>query len=390
VNNRVFSEEVRAAKDWITASGIQNAEGQEKGGFNSWFDLDSGKYSYVYSEITGYGITALMFLKELFEGDFVKRAEWAADWLMTRAAHPSGGVRTRYYLTEMKDSENYSFESDNFFAFDCGMVLYGLVNLYKVNKDEKVLKFAVRLADLMIGDMRKPDGMFYAVYNPGTGKKEDTDWKWSSQSGSYHAKLAMGFIDLFEVTGKKLYKDVVTPLCERSLLLQEESGRFVTSRRDNSTHLHPNAYSAEGLLYAGLFLGREDFIVSASKAVKWALDNRMADGGVPKFFDGAVFSRYCRTDILSQVLRLGSFMVELGALDKGYRPALTKLRSRLEGFQIKDEAAQNGGFYYGYTLEGKEPRHVNSWCGMFALQGLYASENGAAGKKGLDKLRCFI
>jgi len=386
----VSGGEILLAQDWLMCSGIQDLKGREAGGFNAWFDLRSGQYPYVYSEITGYGITSLLFLKGFFDEDFVERAILAADWLRDKAEHKLGGVRTRHYHQDMSESDRYSFESENIYAFDNGMVLYGLINLFKKCGDRQYLEFSKRIADLLIEKMRRDDGLFCAVYNHKTGEKTDHTWKWSTQSGSYHAKLALGFTDLYDVTKDNVYRDAVLTLCRKSLDFQEPDGRFITSRADNSTHLHPHAYSAEGLLYAGMYFKRDEFILAAVKAVKWALDNQCRDGGIPKKFDGEKFITHYRVDILAQILRLGVILDGIGQLDKSYIDGLKELRSRLLTFQHLQEGLQKGGFYYGFTLEGEKRNHINSWCSMFAIQALIMFEKMDSENVDINSLRCFV
>ncbi|MBF0493812.1 MAG: glycoside hydrolase family 88 protein [Candidatus Omnitrophica bacterium] len=369
-NNIMISENAVMAKDWILNSGIQNLPGPDAGGFNAWYDLEKGEHSYVYSEITGYGITTLLFLSKYFVGDFISRARLAADWITKKAMHECGGVKTRNYLLKMREAEHYSFESGNIYAFDNGMVLYGLVNLYKFSKDASYLKVASGIADFLIAKMLRSDGFFYAVYNPATEETTDADWKWSTQSGSYHAKLALGFTDLYEVTGKAKYKEIVLGLCSRSLKEQRSSGRFITSRVDSSTHMHPHSYSAEGLLYAGLSFEREDFIDSAVSATEWALDSQKKDGGIPKKFIGNKFIEYYRSDEMAQTLRLSLLLMSLGKIPGTKFKSLELLRKKLLEFQYAENGSQKGGFYYGQTLTGDRPAHINSWCTMFALQAL--------------------
>ncbi|MCK5450137.1 MAG: glycoside hydrolase family 88 protein [Candidatus Omnitrophica bacterium] len=369
------NDAITMAKKWVMDSGIQNDKGYNRGGFNSWFDLETEEYPYVYSEITGYGITTLLFLHRFFTGNFVERSVLAADWLLVNALHECGGVKTRQYQHDMEESESYSFESGNIYAFDNGMVLYGLVNLYKECGEKKYLEFAKKIADFLIRTMQKEDGLFYASYNPETEEKEDVFLKWSSQSGSYHAKLALGFTDLFDVTKDDVYKDAVMKLCYASLKFQDSNGRFITSHEDESTHLHPHAYSAEGLLYAGIYFGNEEFILSAEKAVVWALNNQRQDGGIPKKYNNGNFVELYRTDILSQILRLALVLQKLGRLDKKYVQSIKKLREKLITFQYSGDDSQSGGFYYGFTLDGAKKKHINSWCSMFALQALILYES---------------
>lgn len=53
---------------------------------------------------------------------------------------------TRYYLYDAKGQDGYSFDSEIIYTFDTGMVLYGLINLYRVTKDEKYLNASITIA----------------------------------------------------------------------------------------------------------------------------------------------------------------------------------------------------------------------------------------------------
>ena len=382
---------IEAAKKWILSSGIQNTVGTNSGGFNSWFDLQDNSYSYVYSEITGYGMTTLLYLGSRFGDDaYLDKAASAADWLISLASHPCGGVKTREYYKQQEGADHYSFDRGNIYAFDNGMVLYGMINLYKCAKDKKYLEFAQRIADFLINTMIKPDGLLWAIFDSVSGEKEDAPWKWSSQSGSYHAKLAMGFTDLFDVVGDELYKKAAIKLCRASLAFQEESGRFITSRTDGSTHLHPHSYSAEGLLYAGRYFGEVEFIDSAERAVRWALDNQTQDGGIPKKYDGKNFIPFYRSDILAQILRLGTILCGVGKLSDEYELSLERLKDKLISFQYSGDESQSGGFLYGTDLEGTERQHLNSWCTMFALQALMVYEEFLESDKKINKIEYFV
>src|SRR3989344_2605622 len=139
-------EGINSAKNWLLNSGIQNLEGEHKGAFNSWFDVNNKNYPYAYSEITGYAITTLLFLYKLEKKEiYLKRAKLAANWLINKATHKSGGILCRYFYD--KTEFRGSFENEEMFLFDSGMVLNGIINLYEITKDEKYKNFAIKICD---------------------------------------------------------------------------------------------------------------------------------------------------------------------------------------------------------------------------------------------------
>ena len=61
----------------------------------------------------------------------------------------------------------------------------------------------------------------------------------------------------------------------------------------------------------------------------------------------------------------------MGILENKYKNNMARLFNRLKTFQSKDKTKQrNGGFSYGFELDGKRKKDVNAWCTMFALQAI--------------------
>ena len=361
-----IGEAVGLAKEWLLQSGIQNI-GEDKtttGGFHSWYDGQGG-YPYVYSEITGYATTTLLHLNNLEVGKIlVDRAELAAGWLMNQATHPCGGVRTRYFYKN--PPEGYDWKNGIIYAFDTGMVLFGIANLCSETGKREYLDYAKSLADFLLG-MQKDDGSFYAYYDPRTKEKVDIPDKWSTQSGAYHAKLALGLLKLSEIAEDNRYRESARKVCEYALGFQQPDGRFITFRKEGDTHMHPHCYTGEGLLFASERLNEPRFEQAVKKAAEWSIGEQLPSGGTPSmYYRDSGAGQWERTDELAQVLRLG-----LLTLDDSYQDKLSKLADRLLSFQDQSaEPAKCGGFKYGFGEEGRKFDHTNSWCTMFALQAL--------------------
>jgi hypothetical protein len=336
--------------DWVLNSGIQNISKDERnGGFNSWYDIENKKYSYVYSEITGYGITTLIYLYKMTGRKiFLDRAKLAFNWI-TKFALKDGFVQARY--AEGFDNIIYSFDN--------GMVLFGMTNLCRVTKAESDMDFARKIADFLVS-MQKNDGLFYAMYDAKKRENFNVDEKWSKVSGSYHAKLSLGLLDAYDVLGDLKYKKSALRICEESLKMQKD-GRFLTFKGE--TNMHPHSYSAEGLLFAGIMLDKKRFIDSALDAMSWSLKNQLPSGGLPSTYPNDMNER---NDVLAQTLRLSSVFLQRGEIED--KEKVEKLKNRLlESQNISGEHV--GGMFYGYE-NGKKLNHINSWVSMFALQSL--------------------
>lgn len=359
---------IESAIKWVLESGIQNISSDKKmnGGFNSWFDLDKKKYPFIYSEITGYGITTLLYLYKITKNKiFLNRAILAADWIISNALQKSGAVKTRYYYETLDANHMYSFENQIIYAFDTGMVLNAIISLYKVTKKDVYLNVAIKIAEFLLS-MQKSDGSFNSMHDAKSKKNYSTDEKWSRTSGSYHAKISIGLLEVFNITGENKFKKSSEKICKNSMKFQKEDGRFTSLK--NTTHLHPHSYSIEGLVYAHRFLEKKKFIKSAELAIKWVLSKQLSNGGLPTSSSEKLDTNE-RTDILSQILRMSIYLMQQEHLPYDYREDLVRLKNRLLQFQNDSQTEHMGGFFYGYENRIKM-NHINSWCTMFALQSL--------------------
>jgi uncharacterized protein YyaL (SSP411 family) len=373
--SKIKENAIDLTSKWLLDSGIQ----ADSGGFYAWYDLDKKLYPFLYSEITGYGITTLLFMNKVFDNSiFIDKAKKAASWIEKYALHPCGGVMARLYKDDVTADNMYSFRGENIFSFDTGMVLYGLVNLYRLTHEEKFFQISKIIANFLINKMQNNDGSLTPIYNAGKNKMIEYQDKWSNQRGSFHAKVALGLVDLFELTRDSKYQEAVIKLCSYALLHQEDSGRFITDTATKNTNLHPHCYSAEGILYAGIYFKIPTFIEQARKATEWIFSNA-SDKGINELYEPSVgFGQSQRSDVLAQVLRLGL----LFCIDED---TLKRLKARLLEYQyLGDNESQNGGFLYS-----KNSLHLNSWCSMFALQALQLYHNRGLVEKG-KRLDLFI
>ncbi len=351
------------ATQWLSISGIQS----ELGGFYAWYNLKEKTYSYIYSEITGYAITTLLFLYNISKDNvLILNAEKAANWIIESSMHSCGGVRTRLYRNDESEDKLYSFSGDKIFSFDTGMVLYGMINLYKLTGNRRYLKASKMLGDFLIDRMQNKNGSLGAIYDYKSGEIINSPDKWSMQAGAFHAKVSLGLVDLFEVTQNGKYQDAAIKLCEYVISTQEKSGRFITDNVFQTTNIHPHCYSAEGLLYTGASFGISSFLESAERATAWTFKNVSAKG-INELYNQSTgkINEFQRCDIVAQVLRLGIIFSLNHKIDT--------LKSILLEYQyLGEEREQRGGFLFAKT--GYD---VNSWCTMFAIQALALAEQKA-------------
>ncbi len=362
-----IEDRIKKATDWMLNSGIQNSDGEHKGGINS-YHTEQG-YPYIYSEITGYGVSAFLYASEV-NRKLVERAKLAADWLIKKALMSSGGVRTRYYY---QPTDNiYSFESGNSFPFDTAMGLYGLVMLYNSTRDEKLIEPIRRMADFIVS-MQREDGTFDA-YVTSTGEKVTSYDKWSNQPSPFHSKLSLGLLEAGMLLDDENLVEAAIKVCERSMDFMD-NGRFITRANERMSDTHPNCYSAEGLLYSGMELERFDFMECAAFGVDSIV--KRFYGKLPCAFDDVITVDNMRIDTVAQTLRLSVILKKLDLLktDK-----MEQLYNTLVENQIVD-GKQDGGFVYGTNDDGAVMNHPNSWVSMFALQAMIMYKDCLDGRK---------
>ncbi len=366
---------VLSAARWLVRSGIQSASKDLKrsGGVAAWYEPDKKRYPFLYSEITGYALSTWVFANRIHpSAEFLKAANQAAGWLVKNALYKDGGVKTRFYLVKRYVSPNYCFHYGRVYAFDAAMVGYGLLQLFKVSKKEEHLRAAERVLQFLTTKMMKKGGSFYPYFDSSTQKcGEDLD-KWSDQEGSFHGKLALFFTDYYRLTGIEKYRQITFNLLDGIKKQQKSAGRFITGKKDGSTHLHPHSYTLEGLLYAGILLKRPDYCQAALKGFLWMVRGVSTDGSVSSILEKNKFSRHERSDIVAQFLRIGSILYTLYPKKiSAHLETLESVKKHLLLFQNKDASRQSGGFLYGAATDGLMRPHLNAWATQFALQALW-------------------
>ncbi len=362
----------RAAFAWMLHSGIQDLSSapEKKGGVNAWFDVRTQSYPFLYSEITGYAVNAYLFAHtQTGEPAYLAAARMAADWLIRQEFPENGLIRTRVN----HDHFRTPYFEEWVFTFDQWIIVYGLVCLAEAAKDKTYLNHACRMADFLLKETVRPNGLFFPVYHIGRKEPEATGDKWSRQSGGFHAKALMALDKLQELTGNPAYTAAAKKLFTATLQLQQPDGRFITQDSEGSTHLHPHLYTVEGLLQHGLFHGNNDALQAAQRGVEWALKGQRADGTVFSFFKDGALQPFTRADVLAQTLRTAVRLQQEGLLT-GREESLKKLRDKLLSFQVQ-QGPMRGAFFYGQEQDGSIHYHLNAWVTMFAAQALWLTDH---------------
>ena len=90
---------------------------------------EDGAPKFLFTEVTGYAILDFLLLHSISgDGAYLARARKCADWIISAAQDPCGGVLTRYYFDQDRRPElsDLSFSARRIFAFDTAICLKGL------------------------------------------------------------------------------------------------------------------------------------------------------------------------------------------------------------------------------------------------------------------------
>jgi hypothetical protein len=251
------------------------------------------------------------------------------------------------------------------------MIMVGLLNLHKLTGDLRFLRYSESIAKAIIQWFYESPRMMAVVdqnFKPIVGN-QDKEKKWSMVPGAYHSKLALGLLELADLTGEDSYRKVSYSICNSLKSWQTSDGRFITNPDTGITYLHPHLYACEGLIFSGLKDFKQEYLTMGLNGLKWAIKIMLSNGGVlPR---STLEKNVDQSDCISQLLRLlilcrPQLLEEINfrahsLLDK----VIEKLHLRLLDFYIPFGYEDEGAMKYQISMES-----ACSWCTMFSMQAL--------------------
>jgi len=367
-----------------------------------YYRLDPGRNRAVSTEITGYAASAFVFLHWLTDDDrYMDRARAAARFLIGAWDAESGSMPFEVAPAQFA------------YFFDCGIVVRGLLAVWRGSGGEEFLDCARLVGDSMAHDFRAPDGRFHPILTlPAKRPVERDPLRWSQSPGCYQLKAGMAWWDLWEATGNACYRDLYEGLREESLRTAPCFLPGHADRRKVVDRLHAYLYFLEGLLpmpdaaleqgiqRVGGFLRefapefeRSDVyaqllrlrlcaasagVAPLDRAAKASLDRSAAvplhrAGGAPlDCADPASLDRAAKAP-LDRSAAVPLHRPAAAPLDRD--TAQWEAERLLEFSAVSEDPRIDGGFYFGRTAGNWEP-YINPVSAAFALQAL-ALWNGA-------------
>lgn len=349
--------------EWLLNSGINIKNGGDKGALYGWKYLDPPSYPFVYSEITGYAISCFLWIYTNFgRPEALDAAKVSAEWIIKNMNSEFllvAGHRKQANFVEKGDLSN------RIYLFDNAMVIIGLLNLYKINREKRLLQLACKMADSLINYFIKGSSISLVLVDNLYRPTESGEKKWSTSPGPYLSKLSLGFLELSNRTNDMRYTTISDSICEHAISLQRPDGRFETIPQTKITYLHPHLYACEGLIYSGIIHSNKKYLKSGLKGIIWAAQQVNSKGGLPR--DNSTGSVE-QSDAMCQLLRLliichSNLPEQLG--ESLLANIIDNLHSRILDFCIMSSNIDRGGVKYQIGLETS-----CSWCAMFCMQAL--------------------
>jgi hypothetical protein len=339
------------AGQWLLKSGIQ----ESNGGVARYYRADLQRNNPVSSEITGYTVSAFVYLHTLERKQEYLDAALAGARFLTRTAWDPA-------------SQTMPFETEPArftYFFDCGIIVRALLAVWRATGDDESLDVAAALGKSMARDFPSAEGDLHPILTLPDKRPTPRDaLRWSASAGCYQLKSAMAWWDLAEATGDAAFREPYERALDYSL---RTYGSFLPGHPERlkvMDRLHAFSYFLEGMLPR-----------ASDKRCAAAICDGI--GRVSRFLR-EIAPQFARSDVYAQLLRIRLYADWAGVTPLD-REAAQAEAAALAEFQAKaGDPRIDGGFYFG-KMANAPTAYVNPVSTAFALQALALWELCRAG-----------
>lgn len=337
---------------WFLTSGIQ----EQGGGVARFYRADLAANRAISTEITGYAASTLMVLHTATgDAEYLERARHTARFLAAEAWDTA--------------TANYPFEygpgaEPFFYFFDCGIIVRGLLAVWRVTREPALLARAIEAGDAMLRDFENSIDIDPILTFPDK-QPVARDWRWSRSSDCYQLKSALAWRDLGVITGEARFTAAFRRHLERSLATYTDFLPGNANPERVMDRLHPFAYFLESLVCC----------LSDPGIDKERCSLALADGiGQLAHYLHEIAPVFARSDVYAQLLRVRLWAAATVPLD---RKAASQEAAALAKFQLTSPDPRiDGAFTFG-TRHGEVIPHINPVSTGFAVQALSMWHSGA-------------
>ena len=332
----------REAGNWFLSSGIQ----ESNGGVARYFFSDRKCNAPLATEITAYCASALVSLaKQNSDTRYLDAAIAAASYLVSAwdadcSAMPfecaANGSRYSYF-------------------FDNGIIVRGLLAVWRECGKEEFLSTAIKVGDSMMRDFA--DGTHFSPILELPDKTALTyeAARWSRSPGCYQLKSALAWYELWEINHDQRYLGCYRELLQTSLASHASYLPGPVDELAVMDRLHPYSYFLEGLL---------PVIDEPAAQEAMAAGIELAGGFVQR-----LSPMFLRSDVVAQLFRARLFADQHGVLPLDEAAAQNEVLI-LKSFQSDDaDLCLEGGFWFG-KKNGETLPFMNPVSTAFCYQAL--------------------
>lgn len=304
-----------------------------------------------YPETTGYIIPTLLNWHAVTgEREALRRALEMADWELT-VQLPGGAIP--------------GLSTGEPVVFDTGQVLFGWLAAFAETGEERYLAAAVRGGDWLLSVL-DTDHTWRRFGNPG-----------SSEPNLYNVRFAWALIELSRVSGDGRYRSAVERFLDWVLAHETGRGWFrYNCLTDNERPLlHTIAYTAQGMLEAGVLLQDRRCLDAVQRTADELLELVRGDGRMPGRFDRNwhAAAEWCCLTGMAQMAIVWQRLHQIGGNEQ-YRDAARRVLCFVKSTQ--DLATGNpgvrGGIKGSYPVNGGYCRYrLPNWAAKFYLDALF-------------------
>ena len=257
-------QHLNAAVDWLCAA----HDACDRSGVSALYSFLRGWYP-AYPETTGYIIpTLLSCAAYLSRDDLRQRALTMADWEV-EIQLPSGAFQGMYWWPKQVGKLEPAI-------FNTGQVIYGLLSALNFSNNERYAK-AIENACQFLAGAQEADGAWRRHLGPNTKRSV---YAYNSRVG---AVLILASLQLnnkrWQLAGEKNI--------EWTIKRQRSNGWFADASFTEGLQplTHTLCYCAEGLLYAGIALSRDEWVARAKLTADSMIDVFEQRGVLPATLD---------------------------------------------------------------------------------------------------------
>ncbi len=331
---------------WLLNSGIQ----RPAGGVSRYYLADVGQNRAISTEITGYAISALVFLHARTGNERYLEGASQAGRFLTRIAWDS---KLEIFPFESYEKGEASLPARSYF-FDCGIIIRGLLRLWRVTRDAELLRIAEACGRSMQKNFAAGGSEYHPILMLPQKDPQPRADQWSRLPGCYQLKAALGWLELDDAIGSTTflnsYEDLLSAsLATHTAFLPGAIGDRVMDR------LHAYCYFLEGLLPR---LNRPEVAAAMTAGIAAVIEQIGVLGG-----------HFVRSDVHAQLLRV-QLLADLAGIVPLDQSAAQRRVETISAFQSERADPRMHGGYFFASRDGELQPHVNPVSTAFAIQAL--------------------